>query len=205
MLHEYKKITFKDLEDADKEIQRDKVYSKDVELVTIVVKKFPKHDCDIDEIAMKIAVIDVANSTRLNMHKKTISIYDLAKKIKNVRDIDNRLKSGDKTLVTEIANLYEKPRITSFASKYCAIHNQVVYEEDKFCKYDELVRTNMNKYVDVEKTKLVHNYSLYHDKITEIISSNGLEQVPKIKQKLDQFIWWDEKKERSNQILYGNE
>lgn len=193
MAQTYKRITIDELNKADEEIKKNKVYSKDDELVTIVVKKFPKHNCDIDEIAMKIAVIDVANSTRLNMHKKTISIYDLAKKLSQIKNIDERLKEGDKTLVNEIANLYVKPRITSFASKYCAIHNQIVYKQDDFCKYDELVRSNLGKYIEVKKTSLVHNYPLYHDKITEIIYLNRLDKVPNIRKKIDLFIWWDEK------------
>jgi hypothetical protein len=193
MTNKYKKINIDDLNRADEEIKKSRVYSKDDELVTKIVKKFPKHNCNVEETAMKIAVIDVANSTRLNMHKKTISIYDLAKKISEIQGIDERLKNGDKELVSEIANLYKKPIITSFASKYCAIHNQVVYGEDKFCKYDELVKTNLNLYVEVKKTKLNHNYLLYHEKIMEIINANGLADVPQIKKKIDQFIWWDAK------------
>lgn len=189
----YKKITVSDIERVQNELSKHPVYSLDDQLVEDILKRYPDHDCDSMFIAAKIAIINVANSTQLEKQKKVISMYDLANKIKGIKDIDIRLENGDKTLVTEIANLYGKPRLTSLASKYCMLHNRYVYNKDLLVKYDDLVRRGLPDYVNVKVTHLVHNYELYYDKIQEVIISNNLGHIENIREKLDQYIWWTKK------------
>lgn len=50
---------------------------------------------DVDEVAMKICLIDVTDSTNLSRYKKYISVVDLANIIVGIKDIDNIIKQGD--------------------------------------------------------------------------------------------------------------
>lgn len=192
----YKKISANDIERVQNELKEHPVYSLDDKLVKDILKLYPNHSCDSVYIAAKIAIINVANSTQLEKHKKVISMYDLANRIKKIKDIDNRLDAGDKTLVTEIANLYGKPRLTSLASKYCMLHNRYVYKKDLLVKYDDLVRRGLPDYVNVKVTHMGHNYDLYYDKIQEVIDYNNLGHIKNIREKLDQYIWWTKKQKQ---------
>ena len=70
-------------------------------------------------------------------------IYPVAKHILNL-NIDERLKSGDPTLVDEIAKINiggKEKYFYSFASKYCSHHNQL-----DFPIYDSYVHKVLKNY-----------------------------------------------------------
>lgn len=84
---------------------------------------------DINEILVKIAVLNDFYSTNIKIPKP-----DLAKRIHGIDNLDARLRSGDPTVVSEIAENEivdsEKPKkivLYSFATKYAHHHNQQEY------------------------------------------------------------------------------
>ena len=74
----------------------------------------PKNN-DLSDILIKCSVLNEFYSTNV------YHINDLAEHIKKL-NIDTRLKNGDITLVKEIAEVPERPRYYSFATKYCSHH-----------------------------------------------------------------------------------
>jgi hypothetical protein len=188
------KISIDDLDLAEKEILATKVYSEDIICARELVHKFPRHDGDVIETVSKIAVIDVLNNTQTFRSKSTVSILKLAKLINNIKDIDERLKVGDVSLVTEIAEIYQGRKLYSFASKYCTIHNQEVYEKDAYAKYDNVVVKNLPRFIKTTKKSYIKKYDVYMKKIDQVISDNGLHGIPFIRRKIDQYIWWKYRK-----------
>lgn len=184
------KITVNDLDWAEKAINKTNVYSEDILCAREVVNRFPKHSGDVVETVSKIAVIDALNNTQTFRNKNIVSLRKLAIMINNIQDIDIRLENGDISVVSEIALIYPGRKLYSFASKYCAIHNQEVYGKDSYAKYDNVVVQNIPRFIKTTKTPYIQKYDVYMEKIDEIIHINGLQNIPFIRKKLDQYIWW---------------
>jgi hypothetical protein len=176
-------MSFIDIEDVFNKVDKDPVYGEENKAVKRILKKFPNH-VSLEDIMCKISVIDVTHSTHVGIHKKNFSLVDLAKKIMVIKDIDKRIESGDLLLVDEIANINGK-NLLSFASKYCACHNQMVYGKDDYFKYDSVV------------SKAIYykgrNFVEYSEKLDEIIESKGLINVDRIREKLDLYYWYNNK------------
>jgi hypothetical protein len=73
--------------------------------------------------AMKIALIDMTNSTNLNKHLSKIYLTRLIEKIKSC-NFDERVAKGDISLVGELAK--NEISLFSFFSKYCLYLNYYV-------------------------------------------------------------------------------
>ena len=77
------------------------------------------NNTDIYEILIKVAALNDFYSTNI------FSVYSVAEHILSLK-IDERLKSGDSTLVKEIAEITissKSKNFYSFATKYCTHHN----------------------------------------------------------------------------------
>lgn len=75
----------------------------------------------IEDILIKSSILNDFYSTNI------FSIFPVAKHILEL-DIDERLKSGDSTLVDDIARVKSlNKRFYSFATKYCSHHNPLEY------------------------------------------------------------------------------
>jgi hypothetical protein len=82
------------------------------------------HNKDIKDILLKVATLNTFYSTSI------FSVYPVAKHIRSLKNIDERLKKGDETLVNNIKQItINEKQITfySFASKYCSHHNPQDY------------------------------------------------------------------------------
>lgn len=79
-------------------------------------QQFPFQNNNLDIVKVK--------TTTLNLYYGTfiMATNQMAQGIFNIKDIDIRLRSGDLTLVNEIATILPR-RNYSFATKYCACHN----------------------------------------------------------------------------------
>ncbi len=174
-------ISMYDVEDAFDKVMKDPIYGEENRVVHAVLNKFPNHN-SIEEVVSKICVIDVTHSTHVGIHKKNFSLVNLAKKIMSIPNIDERLESGDLTLTDEIANI-KGVNLLSFASKYCACHNQMIYHRDDYYKFDSIVSKKIGY-----KGRDFKKYSRILD---EIVTSNKLKQINKIRQKLDNYFWYN--------------
>jgi len=125
----YLPLTEENIEEQHKGVGASSNYGKEGLIIHDVLNAFPLHN-DLNTIAMKIAVIDVTNSTHLSQYKSKLSLYDLAKVILEIPNFDERLARGDPELVNIIARNIGAVNMVSFASKYCTYHNVDVYERD---------------------------------------------------------------------------
>ena len=133
-------------------------YGKELELIRDIFRKndFVQTN-DINNIALKVCLIDATNSTNLNRYKSKLSIYDIAKHIQNIKDFDTRVKSGDLTLVKEIANT-GKINLFSFATKYCCYHNTLIYDRDDYFIYDSLIQEHFPEYNPNITSNQINNF-----------------------------------------------
>ena len=83
-----------DLENIEQSVLNDSKHGSKNKLITECQKKYSLN-MDVDEVAMKICLIDVTDSTNLSRYKKYISVVDLANIIVGIKDIDNIIKQGD--------------------------------------------------------------------------------------------------------------
>jgi hypothetical protein len=86
---------------------------------------FPRN-VEIDEVYMKVVLLNTVYSTRI----RSIDFFKVSEGILKIDDVDNRLRSGDLSLVDEIAkghNVVTKKSTVynfySFATKYCSFSN----------------------------------------------------------------------------------
>jgi hypothetical protein len=138
---------------------------------------------DIECILLKVSVLNDFYSTNI------FDTYSIAKHILNL-NIDSKLKSGDQTLVNDIAlvNISNKKRnFYSFASKYCSHHNP-----EAFPIYDSYVDKMLRHYRKVDKFNKFNNKDLKsYPKFINIIKS--LREFYKVDmyslRQLDIFLW----------------
>ena len=72
---------------------------------------------------MKVALIDLTNSTHISTHIKKISLSEIVDLILSIQDFDIRVSQGDPLLVSQLAESNGQINLFSFASKYCTYHN----------------------------------------------------------------------------------
>jgi len=176
-------ISPSEIEEAFFKVGKNPIYGMENKALKQILLKFPQHN-SLEEIICKISVIDVTHSTHVGIHKKKLSIVDLANKILSIDDIDRRIRFGDSTLVDEIATL-NGVNLLSFASKYCACHNQMIYDRDDYFKFDSIV------------SKAIHykgrSYTEYSKKLNDIITTNDLGSIAKVREKIDLYFWYNNK------------
>lgn len=198
-------ITNENLEDAYKKVIADSRYGFEGEIIEKTLQKFPSN---IDEgiIAMKIALIDMTNSTNLNKHLGKIKLNNIIKKIKTI-NFDERVKLGDETLIDELSawSKNEGVNLFSFFSKYCLYHNYYCYKKDDFVIYDSVLRDNLINFITpaeygrltsyplhknfCDKLRNECNYSDYKIIIDFILLKNNI-TVSYKRRKFDLYVWY---------------
>ncbi len=199
----YELLTSTNIEEAHKKVLRDTQYGNEGEIIRNVLCDY-RYNTDLEVVAMKIAVIDMTNSTHLSMYKRLVSLFDLAQKIKNIDNIDSRLAKGDPLLVNEIArntildkdtNDEKTINLFSFASKYCAYHNKEIYDRDDYSIYDGIVRKALPHYVKglttfkIDYWRREFNYKAFNDCIGLLLDENDI-HIEYRRRKFDHFLWY---------------
>ena len=193
--YKYLPLTEKNIEKTEDDIKNDPVYSIQGKEIESFLTKYPKNN-DRDIVIHKILLIDFTNSTNLRFRSnEDFSIFNLAEQI--VRwNLDDRIKAGDPIVVNEIAN-FAGASAFSFASKYCCYHNFHCYDKDDYSIFDGIVADTIPQYLDVTKQYIKQcrdkhgcNYVKYHKLIDSLIVTYGLGDIPKIRRKLDHFLWY---------------
>lgn len=189
----------------DEKVKDDPQYGAEQSLIAKVLRKYP-NNCDTLEIAMKVAVIDVTNSTQLSKHKSALSLWNIAEIIQKM-NIDARLAIGDVELVSDIASKFHEHgrNLFSFASKYCCYHNVYVYDRDDYSIYDNFVSKNLSRYAteknplnktQPQKWKNEKEYKLFNDYIGDLLDEYGVDSsVAKRRRMFDYFLWYQYRKQ----------
>lgn len=202
-IHEFHKtngiiITNDLVEEAHRQVKATRNYGKEDDLITDCFKRFPLNN-DVTIVAMKVGLIDITNSTHVSQHKSLISAVEIAECIVNIKDIDNRIKSGDPEVVNEIARSNGNINLFSFATKYCCYHNKNLYGKDDYSILDTVLKKSLPKYFDditinqINKWVDSFDYKSYNDYLTRKLDELGI-NAPFRKRKLDHYIWFNNRK-----------
>lgn len=114
-------------------------------------------------VAMKIALVDMTNSTNLSrllgdkefsmrgkkIERKVFTLSELISKIVSISDFDERVKQGDISLVSELTRWSKDngTNMMSFFSKYCLYHNNCIYKRDDYSIFDSVLQNCIGKYL----------------------------------------------------------
>lgn len=205
-------LTLENIRNWHLEVARDNKYGKEEQLIKRILTRYPQND-DILTVAMKIAVIDVTNSTQLSKHKSKLSLFDIANIIMSMNidgELDKKLASGNETLVSELARNFKGENgsgvnLFSFASKYCCYHNYFVYGKDDYSIYDNVVATHLHEYplkvnaIDKNQAKKWmsdFDYESFNQHIGKLLDENGITKTsePYRRREFDHFIWFANRK-----------
>ena len=158
-------------------------------------KSFEQYPDNIDSttIAMKIAIVDMENSTQLSRllgekGTRNINLKDIVSKIQTI-SFDERVANGDRYLVSELSEWSSSLGLNlfSFFSKYCTYHNTYVHHKDDYSIFDNVVKEHLGDYLSLAdcqeffgiNTKLRKGQTvtkLVNSKIEEMRQSRNYEQ-----------------------------
>lgn len=190
----YLPLTEENIEMVHQQVLATSNYGANAALIHDVLTRFPQN-VDRELVAMKVALIDLTNSTHISTHIKKISLSEIVDLILNIRDFDVRVAQGDPLLVSQLAKSNGKINLFSFASKYCTYHNVEVYERDDYSIFDRVVKDALPYYIPTLKKstigewRLTFNYTAFHDCIENLLNQKNI-CVPFRRRKLDHFLWY---------------
>ena len=190
----YLSLTEENIEKQHKFVGASSNYGKEGLIIHDVLNAFPLHN-DLNSIAMKIAVIDVTNSTHLSQYKSRLSLYDLAKVILEIPNFDDRLAKGDPQLINIIARNIGAVNMFSFASKYCTYHNVEVCGRDDYSIFDGIVKNTLPHYIQglttnkIDTWRRSFDYEAFNECVGKLLDENNI-HIPFRRRKLDHFLWY---------------
>ncbi len=190
----YLSLTEENIEKQHKFVGASSNYGKEGLIIHDVLNAFPLHN-DLNTIAMKIAVIDVTNSTHLSQYKSRLSLYDLAKVILEIPNFDDRLAKGDPQLINIIARNIGAVNMFSFASKYCTYHNVEVCGRDDYSIFDGIVKNTLPHYIQglttnkIDTWRRSFDYEAFNECVGKLLDENNI-HIPFGRRKLDHFLWY---------------
>ncbi|MFZ1360520.1 MAG: hypothetical protein WAS27_00605 [Candidatus Saccharimonadales bacterium] len=143
-----------DLAQVVQDMYDDSRYGVDNGFTQKSLEKYPDNT-DSAVIAMKIAIVDMENSTQLSRllgekGTRNINLKDIVSKIQSM-PFDERVASGDLSLVSELSRWSSGLGLNlfSFFSKYCTYHNTYVYHKDDFSIFDKVVKEHIGDYLSL--------------------------------------------------------
>lgn len=200
----YQELTLENIKKVEEEVLKSS-YGSDLKILKTIFNKYPKNT-NIEEIAIKIALVDVTNSTHLSQQRKNINIEELAHIIADIKNFDELVKDGNIDLVNRLAKSNGKVNLFSFATKYCKYHNTLIYGKDDYSVYDQRVKEALAYYYrgDVTKNKIetwrkTFNYEAFHNCIGDLLEKNNI-KIENARSLIDHFLWYrgDDNKEEGN-------
>mgnify|MGYP001095476242 CR=1 FL=1 len=182
-------------EQAEKAVN-DKIYKQTEPMLHELLKQFPENN-EPYQIAAKVLMLDKLYATQIFNYKKLEFLTEIVENIRTIPDFDERVKNGDPTVVPEIYRGFKK-RMFSFATKYCCLHNSVVYGKDDYSIYDSSVRKYLPKYAKILGVKLTGtqlddwykkgDYKAFNDAVDDVLEKAEI-TVENRKRKFDLFLW----------------
>lgn len=191
---DYLSLTEENIEDVHQKVLASPDYGSNFTIIHDVLTRFPQN-IDREVVAMKVALIDVTNSTHISTHINKISLSEIVEVILSIRDFDVRVSQGDPLLVSQLAKSNGKINLFSFASKYCTYHNIEVYGQDDYSIFDSVVKDTLPYYVPkltksaIGKWRATYNYAAFNDCIGELLDQRSI-CIPFRRRKFDHFLWY---------------
>ena len=191
---EAEKISAQEIERVHKMVVGSRDYGTDYQMISRAFNKFPLNN-DPEIVAMKIALIDMTNSTHLGVHRSKISTSELVQVILDISDFDDRVRQGDPDLVNMIARNTGNINLFSFATKYCTYHNVDIYRQDAYSIYDSVVAKTLPRYAlgvtaaEISRWRTGFDYKSFSDCICSILDQNEI-YIEFRRRKFDHYIWY---------------
>lgn len=195
---EYLSLTAENIEQIHQQVLKDTSYGTDTELIHTILSRFPENT-DRELVTMKMAVIDLTNSTHIGMHRGKVSLHELVQVVLDISDFDMRLAQGDPELVSQLARTNGKVNFFSFASKYCTYHSVAAYKRDDYSIFDNVVENSLPHYAPqitkavISGWRTTYNYAAFNRCIGELLDRNHI-QIPFRRRKFDHFLWYSNRK-----------
>jgi len=174
----------------------DEIYRSTEPMLWDLFKAFPENK-ESYQIAAKVLLLDKLCSTRLFRYKKQEFLPQLVENIRTIPDFDERVASGDPSVVCEIYRGFDK-KLFSFATKYCCLHNTVIYSRDDYSIFDSTVRRLLPKYAKSVGVKLSgtqldqwykkDNYEAFNTAVNVVLNAAEI-NIENRKRKFDLFLW----------------
>lgn len=197
-----KKLTIQEMKERHEKVL-ESYYGKEKDLIEAVIRCCPKND-NVIEVAKKIAVIDVAYSTNLHLHKRKITLPEFADIITKV-NFDKRVAVGDPSLVSDIAKECKdkhKINLFSFTTKYCHVHNTYKYGRADYSIFDSRVAKKLPgiktdkhqlKKCEIEKWKNDCNYKEFNEYIGNLLDEHDITEKiePQRRILFDHYLWYE--------------
>ncbi len=152
-----------------------------------------KGNTDMKAVIIKCSVLNDFYATNI------FKVFPVAKKILSIKDIDDRLKRGDYSLVNEIAKVEDektdetketKVRFNySFATKYCSHHQPKLfpiydrYVADVLCA----LKKQYPNVFSFKKREELKRYEMFVKAIDEVKANFGLENYNY--KDMDRYLW----------------
>ncbi len=180
---------------SESETHNDSVYNAE-QLLRALFQKFPTNTAT-EEIAAKVLLLDRLYSTRIFDYKKPDFVWQVAENIRTIPDFDVRVQNGDPELVPLIYRGFERSMF-SFATKYCCLHNTIIYDRDDYSIYDAAVHKLLPKYAksvgvkltgtQIEQWRKADDYRAFNDAVDTTLNAAEI-TVSGRKRKFDWFLW----------------
>ncbi len=177
-------------------VVNDEIYLLTEPMLVKLLTVFPKNE-EPYQIAAKFLLLDKLYSTQLFRYKKLDFLPILIENIRTIPDFDERVEKGDPTVVCEIYRGFDK-KLFSFATKYCCLHNTVVYGRDDYSIYDSAVRKLLPKYAKKIGVRLTgaqldrrykeDNYVAFNNAVDAVLNAAEI-NIENRKRKFDLFLW----------------
>ena len=162
-----------------------------------IFEKYP-NNTNLSEVLLKTTKLNTFYSTGI-LDIKSVSehICNLA----NTRDIDARIKSGDPSVVNEIAKVNHNGKIIchlSFASKYCSFHNPdayPIYDSIVWHAFTVLKKKGFLSIRPFSEQQIKADFKKYIDIYEHFILISGINNItPKPNYKdVDRYLWGSQK------------
>ena len=172
----------------------DEIYRVTEPMLWDLLTAFPENK-EPYRIAAKVLLLDKLYATQLFRYKNMTFLYQIVENIRTIPDFDERVKNGDPDIVPLIYRGFEKS-LFSFATKYCCLHNTVVYGRDDYSIYDSTVHKLLPKYarsvgipltgVQLDHWRKSGDYRAFNDTVSQILDKAGITVG---KRKFDLFLW----------------
>ena len=139
-----------------------------------------------DVVYLKASTLNLYYSTNI------VAMHPMAVGISRIHNIDQRLQSGDPTLVNDIATIIPRHNY-SFATKYCACHNPIAYPiydnivADFFCEIIRKGHLHCFQTQKKMKEKMKADYSFYKAIYTAFMQQYNLTSLTY--RDVDWYIW----------------
>lgn len=189
-------ITNEKIIEQASETVNDAIYKVTEPMLHELLKAFPENK-EPYQIAAKVLMLDKLYATQIFNYKKLEFLGEIVKNIRTIENFDERVKNGDPTVVPLIYRGF-KTRMFSFATKYCCLHNSVVYGKDDYSIYDSSVRKYLPKYAKSIGVKLTGtqlddwykagDYKAFNDAVDEVLDKAEI-TVENRKRNFDLFLW----------------